>query len=100
MRLNLNVELQAGSRRHHQTGPTPVAAHPGNIEQSQLSLQQAMEIVQGATIQAGQQEYDKMPDDKKQEILEQGAQWRQQIQDQFEAQRTDENMSVKSNPKK
>ena len=77
-----------------------VVATIANQMFSQLSLQQAMEIVQGATIQAGQQEYDKMPDDKKQEILEQGAQWRQQIQDQFEAQRTDENMSVKSKPKK
>jgi hypothetical protein len=64
-----------------------VVATIANQMFNQLTLQQALEIVQGATIQAGQAEYDKMPDDKKKEILDQGAQWRQQIQEQFEQQR-------------
>ena len=37
-----------------------VVATIANQMFSQLTLQQALEIVQGATIQAGQQEYDKM----------------------------------------
>ena len=56
---------------------------------NQLTLQQTLEIVQGATIQAAQAEYDKMPKDKQKEILERGAAWRQQIQDQFESQQQD-----------
>ena len=51
-----------------------------------LTLQQALEIVQGACGQAGQAEYEKMPDDKKKEILEQGGQWLKQIQEQFKDQ--------------
>jgi len=54
---------------------------------SQLTLQQALEIVQGATIQASQAEYEQIPDDKKKEILKQGAEWRQSIQSQFESQK-------------
>ena len=55
-----------------------------------LTLSQAMEIVQGATIQAAQGEYERMPDDKKQEILSQGAAWKEQIQEQFKKQQEDQ----------
>ena len=64
-----------------------VVATIANQMFGQLTLQQALEIVQGATIQAAQAEYDQIPDDKKGEILEQGAKWRQSIQDQFESQK-------------
>jgi len=56
---------------------------------NQLTLQQSLEIVQGATIQAATVEYEKMPDDKKKDILDKGAAWRQQIQEQFESQQED-----------
>jgi len=71
-----------------------VVATIANQMFTNLTLQQALEIIQGATIQAGQAEYDKMPDDKKKEILEQGAQWRQQIQEQFEQQRENSEKGV------
>ena len=67
-----------------------VVATIANQMFNQLTLQQSLEIVQGATIQAAQVEYDKMPDDKKKEILGQGAAWRQQIQEQFESQQDSE----------
>ena len=63
-----------------------VVATIANQMFGQLTLQQALEILQGATIQAAQGEYERMPEEKKAEILEQGAAWRQQIQDQFKSQ--------------
>jgi len=67
-----------------------VVATMANQMFGNLTLSQAMEIIQGATIQAAQGEYDRMPADKKEEILAQGAAWKEQINEQFKQQQEDQ----------